>query len=743
MSEVGFQAINYKTSFGNQKGPKPVVQNNIKSQGNSQNPQKTKRGLVGANIADGVTGVASLGAFALIRNWLKPVYKAKSFKNNSVNDLFNLVFKVGKNPPILCAALAAGAVGGIVKPLIMSCNDLLSGKYKDEKYQDKSSIKKGLYFVGNSIRNGFSGAITGLMTPIVSSLGIIGAPVYFALNSLNNYFIGTKGWQDKDKNIESFINNFRESKISGTLASAAILVPAIIKGHGFKKFDKNLETAFANLNNANLKIPSGGEKTTYSEISDVVLGNKKISKIINSRKNVSKKIEKLSKENIFVLKFKQIEGNEDELSKALKKSCPASRKLKDAQKIINKQFSGEYEIESLAGVGTVAESYLVKDKSGKEFCIKLLKKGINKKKIEKDKKAIIKMINKMYGKNTDKAKFLISNFEDIADGVIKEVDFNQEMKAAQELAKVTKQAMLVQPVKVSKDGSAYVMEKAKGVCLQDLTMSDYDIFTGGSKKLKELNITKDETLKMFDRYCDVTVEQFNKVNSDGKIIHGDIHPGNIFVDVEAMRRGEKNFLTLIDTGNTVVQTPDMAQRYVRLTKYIRNGDVDNITQFVLEGAKLPNGMTKEKAYEEVSKKLKKYFFDNETHIGALNNNKVINLTDRIMSELKIIPNSTQGNLLKASTSAKNSMVEFIKNALSKIVEEAKDEKNGAKGIYDTSGMLLKFCKKEIVQDLKNIFTNLGSYFKFKKGKDIPDGNSVEYLTYKLKQQLKTPNKNNI
>ena len=60
---------------------------------------------------------------------------------------------------------------------------------------------------------------------------------------------------------------------------------------------------------------------------------------------------------------------------------------------------------------------------------------------------------------------MIANVKNIAQGVLAEVDLENEMKAAQELAKVTKKAKLVKPITV-KNG-LYLMEKADGISLSD------------------------------------------------------------------------------------------------------------------------------------------------------------------------------------------------------------------------------------------------------------------------------------
>ena len=77
---------------------------------------------------------------------------------------------------------------------------------------------------------------------------------------------------------------------------------------------------------------------------------------------------------------------------------------------------------------------------------------------------------------------------------------------------------------------------------------------------------------MLERYQDIIVEQFSEVSEDGKIIHGDIHPGNIFIDIKGLKEGRTDFFTLIDTGNTIVQDKATALRFLNLSHYIENAD---------------------------------------------------------------------------------------------------------------------------------------------------------------------------
>ena len=133
----------------------------------------------------------------------------------------------------------------------------------------------------------------------------------------------------------------------------------------------------------------------------------------------------------------------------MRESCPPTRTIEQAQQHINKMWgSNNYTVSKLLGVGTIAETYLAKDKSGKEVCIKVLKEGINADKIAKDKEKFIKLItgDTPQDKLTDNQKYLIRNINDLAEGISKEVDFVNEMNAAKELKKYTKTADVVVPM---------------------------------------------------------------------------------------------------------------------------------------------------------------------------------------------------------------------------------------------------------------------------------------------------------
>ena len=267
----------------------------------------------------------------------------------------------------------------------------------------------------------------------------------------------------------------------------------------------------------------------------------------------------------------------------------------------------------------------------------------------------------------------------------------------------------------------------------------------------DVKFNKKDTNYILEQYQKVFVEQFHKIHRDGKIIHGDLHPGNIFIDPEVLKSRRGKLFTLIDTGNTIEMTAEQSLRALNFTKYIKQGNVKDIAAFVLDGAKLPQSMTKEQAMEKMITELKKCFFDKETKIGVLNDEKVLTLTDNIMQKLNIIPNSTQLNLNKSRTSARNSY-NALEEALMKldvidIAEKFKNSgvvsgsvqagKKGVKTLYRNKIYDAKIKAQEN-KNLKQL--PFSEQLKQKFNPNAPKTNSEDYITYKLKQfKFELPN----
>lgn len=187
-----------------------------------------------------------------------------------------------------------------------------------------------------------------------------------------------------------------------------------------------------------------------------------------------------------------------------------------------------------------------------------------------------------------------------------------------------------------------------------------------------------------------------------------------------------------------------------MSKYIKNADTESIADFVLEGAKLPDGMDKTKAKELILDELKNIFFDDKTKLEPVTTDNLLAITDGLMQKHGIIPSDTQGNLLKAKKSANNSLEEFMNafacNVFSDAEENLKDSDSMAQGVmeYTKAGkkFLLskgKYPLKQKIQEQLNLLRSPETKALTKNSKSTPKKNSEEFLTYYLKQGFNPEN----
>ncbi len=507
-------------------------------------------------------------------------------------------------------------------------------------------------------------------------------------------------------------------------------------------------------------------------------------------------VQKLIDDNILAAKLKQIKGAEqsnflffskigdtDPITRALREGCPPTRTLEEAATEINKALGGGYQVLKNVGTGTVAETYLAKDATGKEVCIKIIKKGINVEKIAKDKEKTIELIKNMEGKSDAEKKYLIKNIEDLADGISKEVDLANEMEMANKLKPFTKTANVVQGIKC--ENNVYVMEKAKGVSLEkllEMTRSKdkvvyklkhleaelakaesnearksiqlkIDTIKEEQKEILEQisDITDDDLNYILKNYMDVLVEQLYKIGKEGRTLHADIHPGNIFIDLDALKNQKGKLFTLIDTGNVITLNALQAEQSMKLTNYIKNGDTKDIAKYFVEDADFSaSNLSKEQAAEKIEQELNKLFFDYETRLGTVTNTDVINITSNIMKDMDIMPGQTQLNLEKAKVSAEKSfdtLIHLLQDNTEKAVDEAKGMGKLTTFIQRSNKqteIMEQYRKLQSEQEKRNLWQMIKSPREFFKSRNNPNykkENSVEYLTYYLKQRISAPSKN--
>ena len=714
--------------------------------------------------------------------------KISASEKKLTNSLFNIYEKTfntltSNKKTLLITGLASAFVGGLTKYWALKFNRVGSNEFKvDDKIYGKKKLRNPMQKKAaklskkqlnkerrkTNFKNFVSGTINGLMMPVMALGGIIGAPIYLAGNMLNRYFIANK--TDKNKSVNGFMENLSQNALATGVVTAALAIPLVKKGNFAKVFNENMAKASKKLAEANLQPAEFKGISAYKQLEEMMLESPNIKSIIDGSASIEDKIKQLTKENLFAAKFKQISEDESLLTKALQDNCPPTRTLDEAQKYITSNLGSGYKVSKLLGVGTVAETYIAKDVSGKEVCIKILKNGITKDKILNDKQKFIDMVKNMTDKSADEKEYLLRNVEDLAEGILKEVDLKNEMDNAIKLAKTTRVANVVKPIEVK--NNVYIMEKAKGVSLgsfmdlnklylkkeaieklekdpklKEEALKEIDekikIVTERMPAFSDIKLRKQDTDYLLQEYQKVFIEQFHKIDKNGKLIHADIHKGNIFIDPNVLKTRKGKLFTLIDTGNMVDMGVEQSLRALNLTNYIKQGNVRDIAEYVLEGAKLPANMDKKGAVEKVEQELKACFFDNLTKLEQMNDEKILALTDNIMQKYEIISSSSQLNLHKSRTSAKKSLdalekairsFDFI-DVMGHDSKTGKALSGGKKGLehlaknklYDT------MVAKQEKENLKQLTPM--QKLRQKNNPNAPKANSEEYLTYWLKQKM--------
>ncbi|MCM1003197.1 MAG: hypothetical protein NC408_02520 [Candidatus Gastranaerophilales bacterium] len=703
------------------------------------------------------------------------------------------------------ATVAAAFAGGLSKWGLLKLNRIGSKEVDKNDFNGaKTPYDKADYKYEKKLnkkerpRNFLSGMVNGLMMPLtLIGGGIVGIPAYLAGNSLNRYFVANK--EDKNKSINGYVENLKSDSITHAAIATAAAIPMIKKVKYTSVYDKNLKSATEKLLNANLKQSEFEGKTTYQELKDILLDTPAIKEIVEkeSGKTIEERITALTEENIFAVKFLQIDKG-GQWAEALRENCPRTRDDAAVQAFLKEKLGDGYVFKKCLGVGTVAETYLVTTPEGKDVCVKALKEGITKEKILADKQKFVELINNMEGKTQQEKDYLLRNIDDLAEGIGKEVDFQNELDAAKKLVEYTKTARVVRPIEV-KNG-LYIMEKAEGISLDSLIklnrfrtylqseereLANYkagkldkweEHWAASSGRTREEFIQQriestENTIKhlkediarieartpdigeikmddadakyLFEEYMKVMVEQFYKVDKAGKTLHADIHPGNVFIDYNAMKQRKGQIFTLIDTGNTIDLSAQQAMNSLRFTTYIQRADVPDIVEYMLEGANLEaSGLTKEEAKEKISAELKKCFFDNETALEKVNTSNLYSMVANMMKKHNIMPSSNQLNLDKARTSANesfNSLLEIWFRQQNEKINQREGVSQVGAGVAMLKDYLMlqrQFKNMQAKQEKLNLLQlSPQEAIKYRKNPNLLPTNDENYLIYKLKQKM--------
>ena len=396
-------------------------------------------------------------------------------------------------------------------------------------------------------------------------------------------------------------------------------------------------------------------------------------------------------------------GSISELLNKYKSACPSSRTVKEAQKHISDTYGKRFTIQGKKpiGVGTIAESYLAKDnETGEEVVIKVVKKWANKEKLDNDKVKMLSALERVKDKmKPDEYNYQVKLVDELYKAWSKELDLGLEAEAAKTLGKYARNYNTVAPIAVK--NNIFVMEKANGV--------QFDKFAEYLEK-NNIQLTPDEAADLLRKYMEVFFEQLLAVPKKGeKILHADPHAGNIFID---LNNKAKPF-TFIDTGNVMRFTPEEAIQNVASHIDYLIGNSKVISQRLLKGAILPEGMTEKQAIELLSKHLDETFFSGKYKIrtsdpfSAINNESM-----EFMKKNKVILNSNNTNMIKAELTYIMNMASISKIAKHINMDMKLDEKQQAENMKMMGKQILESIVNGAMNNKNCTYKEIGNRLKF-------------------------------
>ncbi len=546
---------------------------------------------------------------------------------------------------------------------------------------EKSQRKANRHFFKDMLTGsvaGISGAIPGVVgaQPIPMIGSIMGG---MALNSGIRYLTLPK----ENKSFGDFCRQQIENPGVKLFATAALGTLAACNHKNLSDWEKVAEKSKKKIENIK-PFNAGNAQTSF----ETLAGSKGLNIFSDENKNsiyniLKEGIEKnqsafetlqvLEQKNMFYPKYLQTLPNNfadtdagkklcqeltnlPKIIELVKSECTGARKEKEAQEHINKLFGenkyiiikpkdkegNEIEAKPL-GVGSVAETWLVKDKNNKEYVVKMVKPGVSKDKLKEQKKELEVCITGDSEQDKANKKCL----ENLFNTWEKELDLKAEAESAKILANSLKHAHVVKPIETCQDGTAYIMEKAPGQLFSDYL--NYEALKSVMGIDNGSNFKR--TTNVYSSYTNLYFEQVFSVPKMGeKVIHADPHPGNIFIDMDD--KGQAIF-TFIDTGNVIRMSNKEAVQnlYAHLNYFI--GNTEGIATNLLKGAKYPQGMNENKAIKELKEELDSKFYNDHTYFkdGITNIFSLFNTVDTIaqnwMEKNKIISNPDHTNMHKA------------------------------------------------------------------------------------------------
>ena len=417
-------------------------------------------------------------------------------------------------------------------------------------------------------------------------------------------------------------------------------------------------------------IPDSGQKKIVEQIDMIVKG-------YNERKqhrlgrdfswswttsSIDMTMEKLDKKGMDINGFKDLQ----QIISRIKSNCPTSRTMEEAQTMLDKNFDG-YKLEKLLGVGSIAESYLAKDKNGNEVVIKIVKKHfLEGDKIAADKaKTVGKIHERRHGDymkrtiNSDERKeYDLNQLDSMYKVWGKEINLKEEAISAGEISSQASAFRAVDVVEAKND--IFIMKKAPGTNLDSSSLVT---------KWKDAGLEETDFKNFVENYVKVYCEQLFSLPKKGlKVVQSDPHGGNLLVELEKIKdlRTNKNAtpITIIDYGNTTKTTREQAIKNLFNHIDYLIGNTDEIAKAMLENAQFGQN-DKATMVKELSQALKDSIYNTDTKIDIDNPVKIFSTVNsfclEFMQKKNIIPNASHINQMKAEETYILSNMGCLKN----------------------------------------------------------------------------------
>ncbi len=306
--------------------------------------------------------------------------------------------------------------------------------------------------------------------------------------------------------------------------------------------------------------------------------------------------------------------------KNFKSNGTPTRTLGQTQRLVDQLYgNGQYELESLLGVGTIAESYRAFSQSQDGKALKILKDGVNSESLEAERQLVKALISAFA--DPMRKEMVLRSIDRLYEGWQEELDFSHEAQAARDLSCKARRFRVAQPVAegVAPDGQvisvvydmAQGIEMAKLIELIQLYKKSPREYAASQKVLSLrsrypwLKNPSEWMDKLPKAFIQAYNEQIMIPSRKGRRVHGDPHGGNMFVDVQ----NGKPLITFIDTGLTYWKTQNDILDELGLTLSFMTGNAEALAEKLanLSEPVIP-AIDKEEAIPAIAYHLRKELF---------------------------------------------------------------------------------------------------------------------------------------